>query len=85
MRVINQLCDFGKITNVSKFFTEPYVNDSIYGTMIETAPDINETFAYCKLFGEWINCSEIFFPTLGQTGFCFTFNTVRLSEYVTDE
>lgn len=84
---MNQLCEFGKKNkNLTKLFPELYVNESIYKTMLHNAPNMNETFAYCKLFGVWTNCSEIFFPTISNAeGFCFSFNTLNLPEFLTDE
>lgn len=85
MKVINQLCDFRQNSNISKLFFDVYANDSIHDTMIQFEPHMNETFVYCKLFDKWVNCSEIFFRTLSATGFCYSFNVIRLSEYLTDE
>lgn len=79
------MCEYGRNSNMSKLFSDVYANDSMYETMEDLEPDMNETFVYCNLFDEWVNCSEIFFRTLTNTGFCHTFNTVRLSEYLTDK
>lgn len=86
MKVINQLCEFGKKQkNLTKLFPDLYAPRSVYRTIMENVPELNETFVFCKLFNKWINCSEIFFPTLTNQGYCYSFNTVRLSEYLTDE
>ena len=83
---MNQLCEFpcGR-KDMSELFTDVYTNNTMYGTMLNVQPEISETFVFCKLFDKWINCNELFFPVLSDAGFCFSFNTVRLSEHVTNE
>lgn len=85
MKIINQLCEYKDYKNVSKLFHDSYISESVYHTMRLTVPDMNETFAFCKLFDEWKDCDEIFFPTVTDAGFCFTFNALKLSEYLTNE
>ena len=85
MKIINQLCDYGRSTNVSKLFPEMYAPETMYETMFTLAPDKNETFAFCKLFNKRIDCNEIFFTTLSDSGYCYSFNTLRIDEYLTDE
>lgn len=82
MKVMNQLCQFDK--NMSKLFTDQYASESMYATMIKVLPHMSETFQFCKLFDEWINCRDIFFISMSNEGYCFSFNLVRLSEQLTD-
>lgn len=82
---MNQLCDFTAYENISKLFRELYVPEYMYFTMLNVAPQMNDTFAFCKLFDQWVNCEEIFFPVVTDAGFCYSFNTLRLPEYLTDE
>lgn len=85
MKVMIQLCEFGKSRDIYKLFPDLYATNVVYRTMMEIAPDMNETFASCKLFGKLIDCDEIFFPILTDAGFCYAFNTIRLPEFLTDE
>lgn len=85
MKVINQLCEFGKTTKITELLNDTYANEAIYDTIKKIAPAMNETFAFCKLFGEWINCSKIFFLSMHESGFCYSFNIFKPSERMTDE
>lgn len=85
MRVIHQLCEVGKKRNISKVYHELFVPEFMYEILLNTAPSIKDTFAFCKLLNNWIDCNEIFFPFLTDAGFCYSFNTLRLPEYLTNE
>lgn len=85
MIVMIQLCDFKDTRHVIKSFSDLYAARSMFRTMLEMEPDMNETFALCKLFGKRIDCKDIFFPILTDGGFCYAFNTVRMPDFLTDE
>lgn len=85
MKVMNQLCKFEKTRKVFKLFADEYAEKSMFQTMRSIDLDMNDTFAFCKLFDKWIDCDEIFFPVLTDTGICYSFNTMRLPEVLTNE
>lgn len=85
MKTFYQSCEYSKYSNLTKLFTDDYANDSLIHLMDKLEPDFSDTFVYCKLFDKWIKCSEIFFRSVSDTGLCYSFNTVRLQDYLTDE
>lgn len=86
MKIVNQLCESRGIRGeISKLFNDVYVDDGVYDVIETIGPDFNETFVYCKLRDEWIDCEKIFSPFMSETGLCYSFNTLSLREILTDE
>lgn len=80
-----QMCERKQNQEIFKLLPNLYVNDSVYVTMTQILPDLQEMIVECKFFDKWRNCSDIIYPTLTGKGFCFSFNAIALSEYLTDE
>lgn len=85
MKIINQLCEDYQSERITKLFHELYAPENMYRTMMNIAPDLNDTVAFCKLFDKRVSCDKIFVLSLSDDGFCFSFNLLRLSERVTDQ
>lgn len=85
MKVVAQFCEERPDSNLLKLLPDLYADDSMYETMIDVGPDFNETFILCKMFDRWIDCGEILFRTMSESGFCQSFNTIRLEELFTDQ
>lgn len=86
MKIVNQLCgNFGIRDNISKLFNDMYADDTIYHVLGNIGPDFNETFIYCKLLNEWIDCDKILAPFMSEIGLCYSFNTLSLREILTNE
>lgn len=85
MKVIYQVCEYGRSSSLLNLFSDDFASDSIMDTMVDIEPNVNETFVYCRLFDKLIECNDIFFRVLSDTGYCYTFNSVRLPEHLTDQ
>lgn len=87
MKVVNQLCESHGVQRdqISKLFNDVYADQGIYNTIYTIGPHFNETFVFCKLLNEWVDCKKIFAPFVSETGLCYSFNTISLREILTDQ
>lgn len=80
-----QMCEKEQDQQIFKLLPNVVFNDSVYYSMVQLLPEFDETIVMCNLFGNWTKCVDIMYPTLSERGTCYSFNTISLKEYVTDE
>lgn len=80
-----QMCEREPDEKILKLLPNRNFNDSVYQTMSEILPEFNETIVLCNLFDNWTKCVDIVYPTLSEKEICYSFNTISLMEYVTNE
>lgn len=86
MKLVNQCCFDGFAPKrIKRFSDDDYFDDNTWSTLNNIAPALNETFIYCKLFGETRNCSDLFVPRKSERGLCYTFNSLNPHDMFTDE
>lgn len=66
-------------------FQEDFLNESIYDTYEEFAPDLNYVFHECYWQQEKINCSDYMTSVLTPLGRCFAFNAFNSYDMFTDQ
>lgn len=60
-----------------------FLNESIYSTIIDIAPDLDDTIDRCLWKYNVISCSE-FSAVFSEDGLCFTFNALNSHEIFTE-
>lgn len=85
MKLASQYCSDGIFPSVTKNFSDEYLDINSWATIMEIAPEFNETFIACKLFGKWIDCYNLFVPRTTERGLCYSFNTLNVDEMFTNE
>lgn len=83
MRALVHICDFYEFKFVD--FGEEYANASIYKTLTDMAPTLNDTIATCEWQHKETECSELFSPKLTTEGLCFTFNSLSAHEMYSEK
>lgn len=84
MKVASQFCNDRIASDVLALLPDEYMDDGVVSTILEMAPKFNDTFIYCKIFGEWKNCNDWLYPIITDFGLCYTFNSLSLKEMLTD-
>lgn len=85
MKLVNQCCFDGIALNVTKNFSDEYLDENAWSTFNDIAPAFNETFIFCKLFGSLFDCDKLFVPRTTERGLCYTFNTLDVHDLFTNE
>lgn len=80
---LKQLESLAHICNWAPGGTE-YANESIYDSILEIAPDIDETISQCSWQSKRTGCAE-FTPVITEKGLCFAFNALNSHEVFTKE
>lgn len=67
-------------------YDEEFANASIFDTLADMAPSLNETVRVCTLKEDDNDtCSELFVPISTEEGLCFSFNALNSNEIYTDK
>lgn len=86
MKVACHFCEEKIVSSIIQMFSDEYAADSILSIIKDMAPEQHKTILFCKLFGTWTNCENIFFPIITEAGLCYTFNSLNMLEtMVTNE
>lgn len=85
MKVASLICDSKGSVDVQSFFSDIYSNSSVLRMIKELAPAFHDTIIDCKLFIETRNCDQLFYPVITAEGLCYTFNSLNVSDIVTEE
>lgn len=85
MESICQLCD-AHMCSPSNFQIGGNKTDGrIYDILKDIAPTFNDAMFFCKWRNDFLNCTELFKPTLTEEGYCYTFNNLNTKDIYTDE
>lgn len=85
MKLASQYCYDSVFPSVTQNFSDEYLDDNTWSTINDIAPEFNETFVFCKLFGKWVDCGDLFVPRTTERGLCYSFNTLNVDEMFTNE
>lgn len=85
MRAACQLCDESFNSEIRRFFPENFTDNSILSTIAEMAPTLNDTFINCEYRKRFPKCSKLLFRVYTEAGLCYTYNSLRLNDILTDE
>lgn len=83
MEALSHVCKFS--LNIQSKLERNPMDESIYQSLYEMAPALNETFAICRWQNKQISCADNFQPTFTGLGLCFTFNGLNPRDVYTDE
>lgn len=61
-----------------------FANNSIYKTIVELAPKLDQVFDECRWLGKTVECGKIFTPVITKLGYCFAFNSINVQDMYTD-
>ncbi|XP_053679171.1 pickpocket protein 28-like [Anopheles nili] len=76
-----QVCDFG----FSEYFTNQSYDDNVVEMLRDLAIPFEEQFLMCTWRGHYVNCSDLFSPTLTESGVCYTFNGLSSNDLMKQE
>lgn len=85
MNVASKLCDEDVVKDIIDYLPDEYLDEHTLETILDIAPDFNETFVECQLFGSAKDCDKLFHKIVTDRGLCFVFNGLNLREIVTDQ
>lgn len=80
-----QICEQEPDEKIFKLLPRIHLNHTVYQLLNDMAPAFNETYVLCDRFGQWENCSDIFFESLTERGFCYSFNRINLKEFLNNK
>ncbi|XP_040164851.1 pickpocket protein 28-like [Anopheles arabiensis] len=76
-----QVCDF----SFNKYLVKQQFDDNLVHLLQEMAPPFEELFLMCIWRGKYVNCSDLFEPTLTERGICYTFNGLGADDILRKE
>lgn len=85
MNVVSKLCEEDIVKQIVDSLPDEYLDDQFLATIKDIAPDFEETFVECSLFGNSKKCDKLFYPIITERGLCYTFNSLNLRDIVTDQ
>lgn len=85
MNVASKLCEEDIVKDIIDYLPDEYLDEQTLTTIKDIAPEFNETFVGCQLFGNEKDCDKLFYPIITERGLWYTFNSLNLREIVTNQ
>lgn len=73
------------LNRVTPLYKYEFVDESIYETIEDLAPKLDDVVRKCRWRQKEVNCSDIMSPVLTETGLCYAFNALNSDDIYTDE
>ncbi|KAJ8727775.1 hypothetical protein PYW07_001894 [Mythimna separata] len=78
---VSKICDFPNPYDLSDIFPSNHTNSSFVEDIIEVAPNYNDVFHACFVYGHYIeNCESLFRMVLTSEGLCYNMNSLAAKE-----
>uniref|UniRef100_A0AAG5DGW4 Pickpocket n=1 Tax=Anopheles atroparvus TaxID=41427 RepID=A0AAG5DGW4_ANOAO len=78
---MSQVCDF----SFNDYVDNQTYDDNIVSVLQDMAIPSDEIFVMCYWKNKYINCTELFNPTLTESGICYTFNSLSADDLLRKE
>lgn len=78
--LIPELLDYEKRTDL-----DPFINETMYQTLAEMAPTMNDSFNQCWWQSKMENCSSLIGPVMTEEGLCYSFNALNSHDIYTEQ